>query len=141
MMRFFVPGHPAPQGSKQAFVRGKRAALVEVSKRVKPWREAVSTVASLHCKTPIDGPVAVYVEFVMPRPKSLPKKVVHMVKKPDLDKCIRSTLDALSKIAYVDDNRVNEIHAWKRYQKPGEQSGANIEIIENIPEKRFKNAV
>lgn len=139
-LTFFVPGTPAPQGSKNAYRRGQKIVLVESSKKVKPWRDTVSTVARFHCKTVLDAPVAVYVEFIMPRPKSLPKKVDHMVKKPDLDKCIRSTLDALSGIAYMDDNRVNEIHAWKRYQKPGEQTGAKVKIAINSPVDPFKNA-
>lgn len=126
-----VPGIPAPQGSKNGYYRGGRVVLVESSKKVKPWRDTVAATARYGCDgPPIDGPVSVHVAFILPRPKSLPKRVLHMVKKPDLDKLIRSTLDALSGIAYVDDNRVTTIHASKRYATAGEAPGAHITVIE-----------
>jgi len=34
----FVDGRPAPQGSKNAFVIGKRAVMVEASKHLPAWR-------------------------------------------------------------------------------------------------------
>lgn len=132
MTTFHVAGFPAPQGSKNAYRRGNKVVLVESSKKVKPWRAAVAqaaTQAYLHTE-PIDGPVMVEVEFILPRPKSLPKRITDMIRKPDLDKLIRSTLDALSGIAYVDDNRVNLIVASKHYQTPGEDAGAHITITE-----------
>ncbi|WP_420100159.1 RusA family crossover junction endodeoxyribonuclease [Corynebacterium sp.] len=131
MTAFFVPGTPAPQGSKKYVGhRAGRPVLLESSAKVRPWRAVVAQVAALNCRGIIDGPVHVTTEFVMPRPKSLPKRVLHMVKKPDLDKLIRSTLDALSGIAYVDDNRVTTIHASKRYATTGEPTGAHITVTE-----------
>ncbi|WP_312811096.1 RusA family crossover junction endodeoxyribonuclease [Corynebacterium variabile] len=132
MTTFHVAGVPAPQGSKNAYRRGGRVVLVESSKKVKPWRAAVAqaaTIAYLHAE-PIDGPVTVEVEFILPRPKSLPKRITDMVRKPDLDKLVRSTLDALSGIAYVDDNRVTRIVATKTYAASPEDAGATITITE-----------
>lgn len=129
--RRFVPGIPAPQGSKKYVGhRNGRPVLIESSTKVKPWRTAVAGVFTYTTKQIIDGPVSVHMEFVMPRPKSLPKRVKYHVKKPDVDKLVRSTLDALSGTAYVDDNRVVQIKATKRYQAPGEQTGAHITIKE-----------
>lgn len=135
---FFAPGIPGPQGSKayvghhnRRLANGETKALPvlkESSAKVGPWREIVALLARQKFRNPIDGPVRVEVEFILPRPKSIPKRVVHMVKKPDLDKLIRSTLDALSKIAYADDNRVTEITASKRYATTGERTGASITI-------------
>lgn len=132
MTTFHVAGVPAPQGSKNAYRRGGRVVLVESSKKVKPWRAAVAqaaTIAYLHAE-PIDGPVTVEVEFILPRPKSLPKRITDMVRKPDLDKLVRSTLDALSGIAYIDDNRVTRIVATKTYAASPEDAGAHITITE-----------
>ena len=134
MTTITVPGIPAPQGSKTGFIRGGRVVLVESSKKVKPWRAAVAaeaTRAYLHTE-PIDGPVTVTVEFHLPRPKSLPKRVIWMVRKPDLDKLVRSTLDALSGIAYVDDNRVTRIVATKTYAESPDATGATITIERTI---------
>ena len=130
MTTFHVPGTPAPQGSKNAYVRGGRAVLVESSKKVPAWRAAVAEAATQHCGELIDGPVDLTIEFVLPRPKSLPKRITHMVRKPDLDKLVRSTCDALSGTAYVDDNRVHHLTATKRYAHPGEPTGAHITIRE-----------
>lgn len=128
-MKRFVPGIPAPQGSKKYVGhRAGKPILLESSTKVKPWRAAVAGVFTYATRELITGPVTVHVEFVMPRPKSLPKRTVYMVKKPDLDKLIRSTLDALSGTAYVDDNQVVQIHATKRYQAEGEQTGAHITV-------------
>ena len=132
MTTFHVPGVPAPQGSKNAYRRGNKVVLVETSKKAKPWRAAVAQAATIaYLRTePIDGPVAVEIDFHLPRPKSLPKRVIWMVKKPDLDKLIRSTLDALSGIAYIDDNRVTRIVATKTYAASPEDAGAHITITE-----------
>lgn len=128
MIEFDVKGIPAPQGSKNAYRRGNRIVLVESSKKVPAWREAVALEAKKHCIQQIDGPVFISMIFRLPRPKSLPKKVIHMVKKPDLDKLIRSTCDALSGVAYVDDNRVACITAAKTYAGSDEEPGCEISI-------------
>lgn len=135
MIGIQVAGVPAPQGSKTGYIRGGRVVLVESSKKVKPWREAVAAAATEACKgsEPIDGPVTITMDFVLPRPKSLPKRVRRMTKRPDLDKLVRSTLDALSGIAYIDDNRVDDITARKRYAVEGEQPGATITVRWSFP--------
>lgn len=135
-MRFFVPGHPAPQGSKQAFVRGKRAVLVEVSKRVKPWREAVQDAAITHGCQPLDGPVSVKLTFLMPRPKAMPKKAnLTMIQKPDSDKLARAVLDALTGVCFDDDSQVTRLLVVKRRAGTAEESGVMIHVEpgEEIP--------
>ncbi len=135
-MRFFVPGHPAPQGSKQAFVRGKRAVLVEVSKRVKPWREAVQDAAITHGCQPLDGPVSVKLTFLMPRPKAMPKKAnLTMIQKPDSDKLARAVLDALTGTCFDDDSQVTRLLVVKRRAGTAEEPGVMIHVEpgEEIP--------
>lgn len=135
-MRFFVPGHPAPQGSKQAFVRGKRAVLVEVSKRVKPWREAVQDAAITHGCQPLDGPVWVMLTFLMPRPKAMPKSApLTMCARPDLDKLARAVLDALTGVCFEDDSQVTRLLVVKRRAGTAEEPGVMIHVEqgEEIP--------
>lgn len=128
---FDVVGLPAPQGSKKAFVRGTRAVLVESSDKVKPWRAAVAWTARQAVSTQswntTTAAVAIHIDFILPRPKSLPKRVVDHVKKPDLDKLIRSTLDGISDAGTVwgDDSQVVEVIATKLY---GDNIGARISI-------------
>ncbi|CAB0520777.1 RusA family crossover junction endodeoxyribonuclease [Corynebacterium diphtheriae] len=125
---FFTEGKPAPQGSKNAYRRGNKVLLVESSKKLPAWRTAVKNEASQHIHTPHGGPIALTLTFHLPRPKTLPKKITHMIKKPDLDKLIRSTCDALTGTAYIDDNQINEITAQKLYAPKGTPPGCHITI-------------
>ncbi|HAF72524.1 MAG TPA: RusA family crossover junction endodeoxyribonuclease [Corynebacterium variabile] len=126
---FFVPGVPAPQGSKRYVGhRSGKPVLLESSAKVKPWRSVVAQVALYKAPQYMDGPVALDIVFILPRPKSLPKRVIHMVKRPDIDKLARSTLDALSGVAYTDDNQVTDLRTRKRYASADEPTGANITI-------------
>ncbi len=99
-VHFEVYGLPGPQGSK-SYVghRGGKAILVESSKKVKPWREAVVDAALRalpRTHTPLTGPLALGVEFYLPSPKTAPKKRLLPDKQPDLSKLMRSTEDALT---------------------------------------------
>lgn len=127
---FFVPGVPAPQGSKNAYVRGGRAVLVESSKKVPAWRAAVALVARQHYRTPVDGPVAVAIEFVMPRTKAMRNRPAPpMATAPDIDKLARSTLDGLTAGGAITDDRiVTHLTLHKRRAAPEEPTGAHITI-------------
>lgn len=115
--RVVVWGIPAPQGSKTHVGNGR---MVESSKRLRPWRAAVSLAANALRSTlgdewePLDGPLWVSMRFSLPRPRK-PKFELPAVP-PDLDKLIRATCDPLTGVLWVDDARVVEIrHASKGY--------------------------
>ena len=122
-MTFTVYGNPAPQGSKRAFVVNGRAVMTENSKAVKPWRTAVEQAVMLASppgsrKDAIlfRGPVALDVTFTMPRPKSAKAGARPCGSRNDLDKLLRSTLDALTTAGvYEDDGRVVSMIAEKVY--------------------------
>lgn len=123
IFRCIVYVHPEPQGSAKAFVVGKRAVVTSDNKKLKPYRSEVTRVALSHCvsPTPLAGkhvPVTLYVDFYIDRPQSAPKKRVGMIVKPDLDKLVRATLDALTGVIYVDDAQVVSINARKMYGSP-----------------------
>lgn len=126
MVSFFVPGVPAPQGSKTGFIRGGRVVMKESSEKVKPWREAISVIAD---GVLLEGPLHLEVEFIMPRTKAMrDKPAPPMIQRPDLDKLVRSTCDGLTGAAYKDDSQVVSITAHKRRAEPGEPTGAHITI-------------
>jgi len=112
-----VYGIPAPKGSKSfKGMRGGHAILVESSKKVKPWTEAVIAAVLAQTDTNLSGPVSVDIIFYLPRPKSTPKRVLYPAKKPDLDKLERSTWDALTKAGVIeDDARIVRSSASKRF--------------------------
>ena len=122
MISFFVEGEPAPQGSKNGFVKNGRVVMVESSKKVKPWREAVATQTQEYraSKWPmaeqwtLTTPVEIALVFFLPRPKTVTRKWPAV--KPDLDKLIRSTFDGLTTGGlYTDDALVIAVSASKQY--------------------------
>ena len=127
MIQAFVPGIPQPQGSKNAYVRGNRAVLVEANKKLPAWRQIVTEkleAANVSCQ-PLIGAVDAQIVFFMPRPKSVLREYPSV--KPDLDKLVRAILDAGTKAGiYNDDSQVIEIVANKFYTDAGQPVGALI---------------
>jgi len=110
---FTVRGIPAPQGSKRHVGKG---VMVESSKKVQPWRQDVRHAAedAMNGHLPFEGPLEVVVTFTLPKPKTV-KRLLPSVR-PDLDKLLRSTLDALGSAGvYGDDSQVVHVAAWKVY--------------------------
>lgn len=108
---FSVEGKPIQQGSMRAFnnriVHNKTKELME-------WRSKVGQAAHLAGCTPIAGAITITMRFRYLRPKSVIR--TQPTVPPDLDKQIRSILDALTGIAYQDDSQVVHITATKEYQ-------------------------
>ena len=126
MIRLTVRGLPAPQGSKRHVGGGR---MVESSKAVGPWRDAVRTETQRAIGTPMEGPVNIHLIFWLPRPASAPKRVKVPAKRPDLDKLVRSTLDGLTEGgAWRDDAQVVGLYARKVFAAG--EVGCNITLEE-----------
>ena len=88
--------------------------MIEASKKVKPWREAVVAETIKHVACTMTEPVEIALVFYLPKPKTV-KRVFPSVK-PDLDKLIRSTFDGLTTGGlYSDDALVIAVSASKEY--------------------------
>lgn len=139
MIRLWVMGTPAPQGSKRHVGHGR---MVESSKAVGPWREAIVAEAKRQgaAGAMIGDAAAVTVTFLLRRPAShygtgrnagvlkatAPK---YPTGRPDLDKTARAVLDALTQSGLIaDDAIVVDLHARKRYAEKGSPTGAIVEI-------------
>lgn len=126
MIALYVAGKPAPQGSKRHVGGGR---MIESSKFVAPWRRTVAAAASKACPAPLDGPLAVSLAFVLPRPTSEPKRRTRpATRRPDVDKLARAVLDALTGPAFADDSQVVSLTATKRTAGPGEEPGCEIRV-------------
>jgi Holliday junction resolvase RusA-like endonuclease len=128
-----VAGIPAPQGSKRGIVVGGRAVLVESSAKVKPWRSDVrDAAAAAYDGPPLAGPLFVEIAFRLPRPKAFKRTAsLDHAKRPDIDKLVRSTLDALrSAGVYGDDSQVCRLFVAKYYAARSEVPGARIRVGE-----------
>jgi Holliday junction resolvase RusA-like endonuclease len=138
---FFAPGIPATKGSTRSFVNKKTGAVATTAdcKRLKDWHATVALAAQEAGAKLVSGAVSIEVVFRLPRPKGhygtgrnagqLKDSAPHLhTTKPDLDKLQRAIGDALKGIAYVEDSRVVEWKAYKRYAEREEMTGAWIEV-------------
>ena len=144
-IHFRVNGIPGAQGSKTL---SRWGAMIESSRKVKPWRQDIKSVSSRAYKgEPLTGPVSVSIEFFFSRPKAhyrtgkyssvlRENAPLHMTSKQngDIDKLCRSTLDALSQTTggnvLGDDSQVVMLSAEKRYTvSKTDLPGAHISII------------
>jgi len=115
---FTVYGQTLPKGSARAFIpKGwTRPVITSNTKGLKQWERTIAAAAQgVASGRLIAGPIRLQVAFYLDRPKSLPKRVVHHAKRPDLDKLIRSATDALTGVVWKDDAQVVRIIATKAY--------------------------
>lgn len=137
-LTFEVLGLPVPQGSKQAFVVGKRAVVTERAQAtLKPWRSAIAAAAAELVEEPLAGPLSIRLAFTLPRPKShyrtgarageLRETAPRWVEtRPDVDKLTRAVLDALTGVAYRDDGQIAWVEASKMF---GARPGVAVAIV------------
>jgi len=144
-IRFTAYVTPTPQGSMKGFVLpGKwgakpRAILTSDNKKLKPYRgevtrEAMVALRDAGVEEPFAEkhvPVSMVLDFYFQRPPSIPKKRVGMVVKPDIDKLIRSTTDAMTGIIYADDAQIVELSVRKHYGTPERVEVATSIWVEN----------
>lgn len=79
-------------------------------------------------REPLEGPVAVYLYFRLPIPRSYTKKRQEAclsgserpTKKPDIDNLAKSVLDGLNGVIWHDDSQIVSLHLTKVYARnPG----------------------
>jgi Holliday junction resolvase RusA-like endonuclease len=130
-----VVGVPASQGSKTRMPNGAMVDGTSNTGRaaLSAWRKAVADAARAylaeHPQPPLDEPLKVRIEFRFAPTKSDPYRTMHATK-PDIDKTIRATFDALKHGGLIgDDARICELLALKRYAGEAESVGAVIEVF------------
>ena len=108
-----VPLRAAPQGSKRHVGSGRMVEMAGAGLKV--YRSGVAAAARKQAVESFQGPVGVSVSFTFRRPKSHYLKAglrvdaprcCYPAKRGDVDKLIRSTLDALTGVVFRDDAQV-----------------------------------
>lgn len=143
-LTFFVPGIPAPGGSKRFVGHSKktgRAILIDAAgERNKNWRSIVGLVGAAEMREKavlsFTGPLRVRFDFILPRRKSdmnskgevKASAPFYHTTKPDALKLARSTEDALTGIVWADDAQTAVLEISKRYADAGEPCGCQIVI-------------
>lgn len=143
-IEFFVPGKPAPGGSKKGYSRGKHTSIVDANDKVKPWMTQVAFFAAENYTGPLlEGPLSVTFVFFRLRPKghfgtgrnSGMLKVSAKIApdgRPDVLKLARAAEDALSGVVYKDDAQIVDEHLYDRYgERPG--LAVSIQVIGSVP--------
>ncbi len=136
-----VYGIPAPQGAK---TRLPNRAMVEGSSttgraKLKNWRSAVAEQAAVVADeqgVTLSGPVSLLVEFRFPVAKARAKRcagmfdgMLYKTGKPDLDKLLRATGDALVAGGLLArDELIVSLFATKREVAEGMWTGALVEV-------------
>ena len=126
MISLDLYGNPIPQARARHVSAGKFTRTYDPLSKEKElcrWQ-----LKSQYRNEAITAPVAVFVTFFMPIPKSasgikkrqmLHGKIRH-IKKPDVDNLQKFVLDCMNKLVIEDDSQVVEITARKIYSdKPG----------------------
>lgn len=127
---FFVPGIPAPQGSKRHVGHG---IMIESSKNLPAWRQSVAAHSrnAMSGRQPLTGAVKISLVFKLPRPKSLPKSShPWAIKRPDIDKLSRAVLDGITGTIVKDDSQIVVLHSRKYISDDDPSTGVHISVWE-----------
>lgn len=125
-----VFGLPVPQGRPRARafqVGGATRVQVYDPEASRDWKRTVAAQVLPHKpEAPVaEAPLEVRLLFHLPRPQSLPKRVRHHIRKPDIDNLAKAVKDALRGIVYRDDSQVVDLHVRKVY---GTSPGVEIRV-------------
>lgn len=131
---FTVRGLPKAQPRVKAFRRGAHAGVYTPGS-ASQWKDLVVFAARAHRPpSPLDGPLSVSIDFLMPRPKSRMRKrdpsgEIPSSAKPDRDNLEKAVLDALTQDGWWrDDAQVCAGEVRKLYHAKGAAPGARIAI-------------
>lgn len=141
VVSFRVYGTPKPQGSKRHV--GNGVMIESAGAALRTWREDVKHAALREREAldaPLSGSIAVQIVFYLVRPQSHYRtgENKHLLRaaapvfphrRPDLDKLLRSTLDAISSAGlWHDDCCAVQVAAAKTYAHNGHAPGAQITL-------------
>ena len=140
-VHFSVRGVPKPQGSMRAFVRGGRPIVTSTTRGLREWRDAMAwqARASMDGKGILVGPVEGSITFTLARPKShyradgsvRPSAPAHPSGRPDIDKLLRASLDAMTGVVYLDDAQIFNVQVAKAYTDwAGDEPGVDVFLKE-----------
>ncbi len=139
---FFVPGLPIAQPrAHQSSSGGRIRRFVPSAHPIHGYRLSIQAeFLRLGFGEPWLGPIMMFVEFWMPRPKSITSKKRRNFsrphdKKPDLSNLLKGVEDAVNGLLYRDDSQVWRIDATKRYCGYDNPVGTTIQAFRVIPDE------
>ena len=118
-----VYGVPVAQGRPKFFRRGNHVGAYD-PKKSRDYKDSIKLQAIDQLRTngtmpPLcEGALSMEVCAYLPRPKTLPKRVVHHTKRPDADNIAKGCKDAMKGVVYKDDSQIVELRVRKAYGDP-----------------------
>jgi len=124
IFRCRVFGCPVPQGRPRAFYNKAAGRITMYDPAAsRSWKTDIKLQVLKDRPrdlVPALGALILTLTFFLPRPRSLPKRVRHPIRKPDADNLAKAVKDALRGIIYKDDAQVITLHVAKVYHEaPG----------------------
>lgn len=127
MITLMIKGKPVPQGRPRFRIvqpKGKApfASCYDPAES-RAWKEEIKRQAIASGHQMLEGALSMELTFHMLRPKSLPKKIVHHMKKPDVDNLAKAVKDGMEGVFYKNDSQVCSLRVRKVYclEHPGVQ--------------------
>ena len=137
-LQFSIDGTPVPKGRARFRKIGKFVSTYTPAK-TKTYEDLVREAArkAMGDMEPLETPVSAYLYFRLPIPKSYSKKrskdclsgLEQHVKKPDIDNIVKSVLDGLNGIVFLDDCQIVSLHCKKLYAS---EPGVDLYITEHL---------
>ena len=126
-----VYGLPVAQGRPRAFKLPSGQIRVYDPAKSKDWKRTVMAQALVvKPERLLDGALEGEIDFYLPRPKSLPKRVAYPIKKPDVSNLLKGTEDALRGIIFADDSQIVTLRITKHYAIDGSPPGVRLRLTE-----------
>ena len=111
--RWAIPGQPIAKGRPRMAIKGHRIIAYTPDATRQYERDAKIIIkAAMAGRQALEGPVSVSMSFYF---QELKRKKQWHTSRPDIDNLIKSGLDAMNGIAFVDDSQVCELHVFKSY--------------------------
>ena len=136
-LTFHVDVNPVPKG-RPRFSKVGGFMRSYTPKKTSDYETEVRTQAqAVMTREPLETPLAVYLYFRLPIPRSYTKKRQEAclngserpIKKPDIDNLAKSVLDGLNGVVWHDDSQIVSLHLTKVYAR---NPGIDLLIREEI---------
>lgn len=112
---FVIVGRCPTKGSTRSFVKGGKVVTIADNARLAQWTKDARWQARAAKVPMVYKPHGVWMSVVVQFVKPKTSKAVAPTVRPDLDKCLRAVLDALTGVAYADDAQVVHVVTSKAY--------------------------
>lgn len=137
MTYLIIPGLPVAQPrQRHALIAGHVRNYTPTASPVMAFKATVRLTWQQFCGDvqPLTGPVYIGVDFIFPMPQSRRKKKdagrrMWCEVKPDADNLLKSLLDALNGLAFVDDKQVSMVRLAKFWAADGESARTELTVL------------